>query len=104
MIPTELQKFAESKGVRLETSETGFARADAVEALGLLEGTNACVYGGDVYQKQRLRWIPTYDNWYCERSPNESDLEFAKRSRARALDYISQYSRPVDPVLFILVF
>lgn len=103
-LPYEIEQLAARVGVKLETTEVGFSRHEALEALKLLDGTRVIVFGGDVYRKELNGWTPTYDNWSCEPQPTESEAEFAMRSRAKARDYISKYPDAGGSLLFVMVF
>jgi hypothetical protein len=103
-LPGEIQQFAADVGVKLYTSEIGFRRGDALKTLKALDNTAVVVYGGDVWRLEQTSWTPTYDNWDYKRQPKESELEFATRSRAKAVDYISNYPDVSDSLLFVMVF
>jgi hypothetical protein len=80
---------------------------DAVLAMGALQAlreNNVPVLGGDVYAIRGGLIEVTYDNWYCDRSPSESDLEFVERSIRKASAYVEGYSsRSGSDVLFAIV-
>ena len=63
------------------------------------------ILGGDVYQIEAKRLIPTYDNWSCESKEGELRKDYFLRSKATALSYINNYLFDSnEEILFSLVF
>ena len=63
------------------------------------------VLGGDVFLLKDNIPSLTYDNWYCDKNPQESDQEYVIRSCKKAYEYVSTYnSADSNKVLFSLVY
>ncbi|TWI03146.1 immunity protein 40 of polymorphic toxin system [Flavobacterium tiangeerense] len=69
-----------------------FLKKEALEILNRLEELNVFILGGDVYVLSYDFFKPNYDNWYCNRFSNETDIEFTKRSVKTAKDFIMNYN------------
>jgi hypothetical protein len=69
-----------------------FSKEDALGILNRFEELQISILGGDVYELTNSIVQPNYDNWYCNRLSNETDIEFSKRSIKRAKDYITNYN------------
>lgn len=67
------------------------SRQDAINAIDRLMAMDTAILGGDVYAVDQKGSSLTYDNWFCERRPNESDVEFVKRSGEVARTYVQTY-------------
>lgn len=63
-------------------------RDDALNAIHELEAFGIAILGGDVYQLVGEKAEQTYDSWYCDQGPGESDSAFSKRSSDKAKSYI----------------
>ena len=87
----------EAEGIR----NFALRRTDALNALDQLEVLGIPVAGGDVFVDQCGRLKMNYDNWFCNSIPGESHSEYARRSIARARDYIQRYQ--VSDAYFALV-
>lgn len=69
-----------------------FSQEDALEILNRFEEFKVSILGGDVFELTNSIVQSNYDNWYCNRLSNETDIEFSKRSIKRAKDYITNYN------------
>ena len=69
-----------------------FSNKDVMEILNRFEELKVSILGGDVYVLTNNIVQPNYDNWYCNKFSNETDLEFLKRSIKIAKDYITNYN------------
>ena len=63
----------------------------ALIALDQFEVEGIAILGGDVYELQEGALQSNYDNWHCDKRPNESKSDFMARSIARARAYITNY-------------
>ena len=78
-------------------------RKDALIAIEKLKIQNIAVLGGDVYLLSNEAVESTYDGWHCEPEPLESHTSFILRSAAKATEYISNYIKESDNILFAIV-
>lgn len=84
-----------NKGISLQgigINNWAFSKDDALDILNRFEELQVSILGGDVCELINNRIQPNYDNWYCNRLSNETDVEFSKRSIKRAKDYIMDYN------------
>lgn len=65
---------------------------EALIALGKLMEIEIPILGGDVCELNNGIIKYNYDNWYCNRIENESEMEFVIRSHDKAVEYITNYS------------
>ena len=80
------------------------SKKDAIKALDKFYELQIPILGGDVCEKNNDVIQYNYDNWYCDRQPNESQLDFVNRSIALARDYISNYnSDNIENIFFAFV-
>lgn len=91
-LPAELLRRAQSLD---ELGLTDLVWEDQlIEAvIDALEQLDFAVLGGDVYAATPEGFRPTYDNWYCDRSPEEAFSDYAKRSREVAREYVRNYRK-----------
>ncbi|MFC5473993.1 Imm40 family immunity protein [Paraherbaspirillum soli] len=75
----------------------------ALAALDQLSAIGVAVLGGDVYAVSGSNVESNYDNWYCNRESNETEIDFIKRSVAKAKSYIANYQITAGSVLFAIV-
>jgi hypothetical protein len=83
-----------SRGISLENfgvRNWALDRDNALRAIYELEASGISILGGDVYQLVGEIAEQTYDSWYCDQGPDESDLVFLKRSSDKAVNYICSY-------------
>jgi hypothetical protein len=86
-IPHELQTLAvslESLGLR----GVAFSHEDTKSVLAALEHTTIAVCGGEAFVSEHWGLVPLLESWTCDRFRGETVLDFALRSRERALDFI----------------
>jgi hypothetical protein len=69
-----------------------FPYEQAIMLVDMLRQSCVPILGGDVYLKIGSTIEITYDNWYCDKSVNESDGDFLKRSCDEAKCFISSYT------------
>ena len=69
-------------------------RDDALRAIYELEACGIAILGGDIYKLVGGKAEQTYDSWYCDQGPGESDSVFSKRSSDKAKSYICSYLMP----------
>lgn len=82
----------------------GLDKASALSALLELRQSMIPVLGGDVLILKEGRWVHTYDNWYCDRSPNEPYDDYCLRSNEVTKEYIQKYPTNDDSqVVFVFV-
>lgn len=80
-----------SRGVLLDglgVRNWALGRDDALHAIYELEALGVAILGGDVYKLVGDKAELTYDSWYCDQGPGESDSDFTKRSSGKAASYI----------------
>ena len=88
---TEFLKIYGLPRTETEGGELALTKSDSLKALALLSDTDIGILGGDVYEVESDGYFqPTYDNWYCNKG-SHSQLEFAKISREKALQYLKNY-------------
>ena len=96
-----------NNGVSLESigiKNWAFSKEKALLALGHLANLEVPVLGGDVCELTNGTIQYNYDNWYCDRLPNESYIDFVNRSINKAIEYIEQYdSNDLDKIFFVFV-
>lgn len=96
-----------SSGIALhDTGVNNWAlgKEQALLAIEKLESQKLSVLGGDVYELIDGAIEPNYDNWYCDKSENESLNDFVHRSANQARQYVSDYSTASGrDALFVLV-
>ncbi len=93
-ISKEYQKLLADKGVilgDLGLNDIALRRADALQAIVLLQKESTPVLGGDVYYHQGSKNSIAHANWYCEPNAGEDIQAFSSRSCAKATEYISRF-------------
>ncbi|MCH6199871.1 Imm40 family immunity protein [Aquiflexum sp. LQ15W] len=94
-------------GVSLESigvKNWALSKEDAVKALDTFYELQIPILGGDVCESINEVIQYNYDNWYCDRQPNESQLDFVNRSITKARDYINNYnSDNIENIFFAFV-
>lgn len=95
------------KGMSLESigvKNWSLSRPEALNALNQFLILEVPILGGDVCEIINGVLQYNYDNWYCDKLPNESNLDFVKRSIEKAREYIETYliKRP-NKIFFALV-
>lgn len=79
-------------------------KSEALTAIKQLDALGIGILGGDVYALTDEVFVSTYDNWYCDRGPNEEPLTFLSRSIDKAKQYIEAYNaQEPDKIFFALV-
>lgn len=75
------------------------------EVVELLSSMSVAVLGGDVYEVHGNTFTPTYENWFCERLPDESIEEFGSRSRNVAMQFAEQIAKyhESEPVVSLVL-
>ena len=96
-----------SKGLSLQNfgiNNWGLAKEKALIAINELRNLSIPVLGGDVMRLENGEWTHTYDNWYCDKLPNESKERFVIRSTQAADEYVNNYDVSSDSeILFVIV-
>lgn len=96
-----------SSGIALHSvgvSNWALSKEQALDALDKFEAEKISVLGGDVYELNNGEPESNYDNWYCDREPDESLENYVARSISKARAYISNYSSPNQKQeMFVLV-
>jgi hypothetical protein len=107
LIPERYTEIRRSKGRSLQDIGVGgcaFAKADALDAVASLVGSQVAIAGGDVLSVASGRPRYTYDNWYVDRRDDESLEDYLARSWVAAERYIREYPDPQDgTILYALV-
>jgi hypothetical protein len=84
--------------------DRAFSKEDALKIISEVEKFKKPILGGDVLELKGGKIQYNYDNWYCDKFPNELQTEYLKRSIDRAKEYITQYKiGNIDNILFALV-
>jgi hypothetical protein len=77
---------------------------DALTSLDQLLAEGVAVLGGDVFALRAERLESNYDNWFCDRAPDEEQSAFVARSINKAKDYVMRYpASSTDEFFFALV-
>lgn len=96
-----------SSGVALHdtgVSNWALSKEQALNALDKFEVEKISVLGGDVYELNDGELESNYDNWYCDREPDESLENYVTRSINKARAYISNYrSQNQKQEMFVFV-
>ena len=102
MKPTSYLKLLREKGRPLSeinpgSDEMALTLEDALLALEKLKDSQTAILGGDVLTEESGRLIYAYQlwgdeyiylNWYCERIPNEGQIDYSERSYFTAKESI----------------
>lgn len=92
-----------SKSMGYQGSESGLGREGALAVIRELKDTDIGILGGDVWQVRVGKLAPAYANWFANPKAGESSRDFATRSRAKAIDYISKFPERRE-TYYVLVF
>jgi hypothetical protein len=107
LIPELYRNFEKTRGrplMEIGDAGIGFARADALEALGFLKGSQAGVSGGDVLKIVKEKPKYTYDSWHVDERAGESFAAYLERSIIETEKYIRNYPDPEDgTILYSMV-
>lgn len=88
----------------LGINNVAYSKCEALRMISRFEEQGIPVLGGDVFLLKDNAPILTFDNWYCDKNPQESDQEYIIRSCKKAYEYVSNYdSNDFNKVLFSLV-
>jgi hypothetical protein len=83
------------KGCDLNNPEIisrGLLKDEALAFVNYLQKLQIPIFGGDVYYIDDNSDIRlTYDNWYCDKIPEENNIEYCMRSIKITMDYINKY-------------
>ena len=94
-------------GISLEplgVKNWALSKSDALRALDEFLDIKIPILGGDVCERVDGLLQYNYDNWYCDKLPGETKLEFANRSIKIARDYIENYNfKGSGEVFFVFV-
>lgn len=87
------------------SSAIGLPRAEALECIRVLRDSAFAILGGDVWLASSPgKFSLTYDNWHCDRSPEESAKAFRSRSCDAAEAFVSSYKEAEGRAhLYVLV-
>lgn len=90
--------------ISMDWESTMLHTPEALRMIGCFEEQGIPVLGGDVFLLKDNIPSLTYDNWYCDKNPQESDQEYVIRSCRKAYEYVSSYnSDDSNKALFSLV-
>lgn len=96
-----------SKGISLESigvRNWALSQQEALQVLSSFVELQIPILGGDVCEFVDGNIQYNYDNWYCDRLPNESHSNFVSRSIRKTKEYIEHYNiREVDKIFFAFV-
>ena len=102
----DFKDFIQKHGSNISgTNEYGLVLIDALSAIGIAKDENLPILGGDVYSLISGEIEPAYANWYVNRHPSESAIEYTQRTWNESEKYIKKYPKPDNgsEVLFVLV-
>lgn len=89
----------------LGINDVAYPKYEALRMISRFEEQGIPVLGGDVFLLKDNIPSLTYDNWYCDKNPQESNQEYVIRSCKKAYEYVSTYkSDDSNKVLFTLVY
>ncbi|HEX2211280.1 MAG TPA: Imm40 family immunity protein [Longimicrobium sp.] len=66
------------------------------EVLRSFTGLDVAVLGGDVYEVLGATVTPSYENWFCERLPEETLAAYSTRSRRTATEFVEKIASRAD--------
>lgn len=93
-----------SKLIPNSGNNVAYSKCEALRMISCFEEQGIPVLGGDVFLLKDNIPSLTYDNWYCDKNPQESNQEYVIRSCKKAYEYVSTYnSADSIEVLFSLV-
>ncbi len=96
-----------SNGIYLEPigiKNWALPQQEALQALSQFVELQIPILGGDVCEIVNGTIQYNYDNWYCDRLPTESHLDFVSKSIGKAREYIEHYDiREPDKIFFAFV-
>jgi hypothetical protein len=88
----------------LGVNQVAWFKKDVFEILGHLDETQVAILGGDVLVLKDGKFTHEYSNWHSDQQPNESQEDYAKRSREETESYINRYPDPEDgSIAYVLV-
>lgn len=88
--------FIKAKGKSLSeinpgSNEFALNIDDSLEAISLLKEAHVAILGGDIlYAENGEKLTYIYENWYCEKSESENQIEYINRSHDTAINYIEK--------------
>ena len=92
----------------LGDGQGAWCREDALAVIGSLEGTTIAVSDVTPYRSiawgTEVHWSVSDTEWSLHRMHNESDINYARRSRREAETFIAEYEDGPDETLFALTF
>jgi len=102
----EYAELLKTRGIPLRElgiADIALERADALNAIELLQRASVPVLGGDIYFKRPNGIEHAYANWHSDPQPGENRQRFASRSCFESADYISSFPTSDAMPLFVLV-
>lgn len=99
-LPLQYSAFIKNYGLPLSqwnpgSSEVALNKEDSLKALDILEDSQIVISGGDVVRISLGKLDYVYANWSCSKEGNENQMEFAKRSRRVAREYVENF-HPIE--------
>lgn len=92
----KINAFLQKKGYDLKEigiKSRAFTKQEAIEVVEYYQQTGVAILGGDVlYLDQKGKINYTYDNWYFDKTKEENDEEYLKRSIIGTKNYINKYT------------
>ena len=86
------------------TNNWALTKEQALSAIDQFYCLGIAILGGDVYAFGNQIFVPTYDNWYCDRLPSEEQSSFINRSIHKARQFIEAYNtQEPDKAFFVLI-
>jgi hypothetical protein len=104
-IPEELRARSISLD-EIEINDPGWPYADALEVLKNLDGSKVAILGGVLLVREHFGFVPTNENWCCDRVKGELASDYARRSREAALGFIDSFRTDLrkERMVFVLLF
>jgi hypothetical protein len=90
-LPPEIPHELQTLGVSLDSlglPGVAFSRDDVKKVLESLEHTTLAVCGGEAFVSEHWGLVPLLETWTCDRFRGETVLDYALRSRERALEFV----------------
>ena len=102
-IPRKLRHAARVLPV-LADGQGAWPREQALQVIDSLESTTVAISDVTPHRPLDGDWIPSSFSWSLHRKHHEADIDYARRSRQEAAEFIQADTSPSGMVLFVLTF
>ena len=106
-LPKEIPDRLKSLSFRiadLDEGEGAWLRIDELAVLNSLGGTTVAVRAITLYERAPGSYVASDEPWQLEREVGESDVDYARRTREGAIEFITQRDGEAADTLFALSF